>query len=341
MDSQQTIDSWNWDKAMNLVMTYVSGHLHSRMFNVVMKHSVCDYLEDGPKHYKEIAEAININENMVYRLLRYFTANDLFAEDKDNLGTFMKTPVSSMFSKNGKLKSMGQRYTHDLHYKMFETLPQSFEQNKGLGPKNVGFDHFWEIFDSDPAYKELFNQTMQVYTEAAMSNIRGAIDFSSFNTIVDVGGNHGLLIGNILETHPTVNGINFDLDVVLNAATEKFQHERLKHVPGNFFESVPEADCYILKFILHDWPTEDCVKILQTIGKSMKPGAKIYLFEIIIEPPFYTKYSVYIDILMMQMVNAKERTLNEWNELFDAAGFKLEKVVPEIKTGCMIISKKD
>ncbi|EGC37638.1 hypothetical protein DICPUDRAFT_76764 [Dictyostelium purpureum] len=92
------------------------------------------------------------------------------------------------------------------------------------------------------------------------------------------------LIGSILETYPTVNGINFDLDLVLNAATEKFQHE---------------------------------------------------------QPPFYTKYSVYIDILMMQMLNDKERTLNEWNEIFDAAGFKLEKVVPEIKTGCMIISKKD
>lgn len=343
MNNEITTD---WDKAMNLIMTCVSGHIHSRMFNIVMKLNICDILEDGPKSIKQVSDTIGMDENSCFRLLRYFVAHELFSEDKSNFGTFEKTSISTMFSSKGKLRPMGERYTHDLHYKMFESLPETFANGHSNATKSVGVNHFWELFDLHPQYKDLFNQTMKVYTEAAISNITQSkgIDFSQYDTVVDIGGNHGLLIGNLLEIYPTIkHGINFDLDVVINSSdqTLRYSHPRLTHIPGNFFESVPESDCYIMKFILHDWPTQDCVKILKTISKSMKPNAKIHLFEIIIDPrKGYSKYETYIDILMFQMVNAKERTLDEWKELFELADFKLERVVDDIKTGCMVVSKK-
>jgi hypothetical protein len=30
-------------------------------------------------------------------------------------------------------------------------------------------------------------------------------------------------------------------------------------IAGDFFDSVPAADLYLLKFVLHDWSDESCV----------------------------------------------------------------------------------
>ena len=43
--------------------------------------------------------------------------------------------------------------------------------------------------------------------------------------------------------------------------------ERTEVVGGDFFESVPPADLYLLKFILHDWDDERAITILQRCRK--------------------------------------------------------------------------
>ena len=56
--------------------------------------------------------------------------------------------------------------------------------------------------------------------------------------------------------------------------------ERTEVVGGDFFESVPAADLYLLKFILHDWDDESCVKILRKCREALEPGGRIAIFEL-------------------------------------------------------------
>ncbi len=51
---------------------------------------------------------------------------------------------------------------------------------------------------------------------------------------------------------------------------------------GDFFESVPPADLYLLKFILHDWDDESCLKILRRCREAMEPGGRIAIFELVV-----------------------------------------------------------
>ena len=46
-------------------------------------------------------------------------------------------------------------------------------------------------------------------------------------------------------------------------------------VGGDFFEAVPAADLYLLKFILHGWDDENCVKILSRCREAMLPGGRL------------------------------------------------------------------
>ena len=42
---------------------------------------------------------------------------------------------------------------------------------------------------------------------------------------------------------------------------------------GSFFASVPAADAYLLKSILHDWPDDRCVEILRTCAAALNSVA--------------------------------------------------------------------
>ena len=48
---------------------------------------------------------------------------------------------------------------------------------------------------------------------------------------------------------------------------------------GDFFASVPEADIYLLKHILHDWNDEEAVRILKGCREAMRPGGRVIVIE--------------------------------------------------------------
>src|SRR4029077_12592762 len=50
-------------------------------------------------------------------------------------------------------------------------------------------------------------------------------------------------------------------------------------VAGDFFESVPAGDLYLLRFILHDWNDEDCIRILKNCRRAMLPNSRVVLVE--------------------------------------------------------------
>ncbi|KAK5584837.1 hypothetical protein RB653_006454 [Dictyostelium firmibasis] len=328
----------NWDESWDLIMTLAGGHITSKLFNVLMKYSICDIINESPKHYKDIAIIINFNEFSCYRLLRYFVPFGLF---KENDGVFSITDKSKRLILGGSVHSQCKKMSSIEYFKLFESIPDSLLQNKNLGPSSLGYSGFWDIFKDNQDFKLLFTEGMREYSNLSLPTILNKTDFSSFNSVVDVGGAHGWVVGKLVEKYQNLNGIIFDLDVVINSPINKIQHPRVQYVSGSFFESVPSADCYVLKFILHDWADEKCLEILKTISKSMKENSKIYIFDSIIDPANYKKEILFLDMCVFQFFNGKERTINQWRQLYDTAGFNIDSINYETKPELVILSKKN
>jgi len=153
---------------------------------------------------------------------------------------------------------------------------------EGLGMGGFGYmiQHPFEMFN--------FHQTMLAVSKPQLDKIVGNYDFSRFQTIVDVGGSTGHLIKKVLTCFPNVPlGINFDIENVitgLELEREKDEvavalGERYKLVSGDFFKEVAHGDCFVLKFIIHDWPDEEGVVILRNVYNAMNPGARVLLIE--------------------------------------------------------------
>jgi hypothetical protein len=152
-------------------------------------------------------------------------------------------------------------------------------------------------------------------------------DFSAFDTICDVGGGQGLLLKAILEKSPRSKGILFDMESVVNKHVLENASCMVDIVSGSFFDSIPSADCMVLKTIIHDWNDDNAIKILTNCRKNLNPGGKIILVEQVVEEP-YTIMSLFYDLHMQVMLGGAERTEQEFKILFESAGLKLNRIIP-------------
>jgi hypothetical protein len=87
---------------------------------------------------------------------------------------------------------------------------------------------------------------------------------------------------------------------------------------------VPAADLYLMKWIMHDWDDESCIAILSNIRKAMLPGAKIMMFEMLIEDG--NLQASLMDMNMLSVTKGKERNLSEYKALFQKGGLHFLKL---------------
>lgn len=110
---------------------------------------------------------------------------------------------------------------------------------------------------------------------------------------------------------------------------------RISFHPHDFFATQPvAADVYFFKAILHDWPDKYAAMILAALIPSMRPGARIVLCEGVFPAasgrewhslplPAQRTLSA-MDLQMLVLFNAKQRTVEDWEKLVKQADSRLE-----------------
>jgi hypothetical protein len=122
------------------------------------------------------------------------------------------------------------------------------EYSVRTGKPNVDALRGKPMFDflaENPEFAAIFNEDMTSISDMELAPILSAYDFSSFGTIVDVGGGHGRLLAAILGKWPRARGILFDLESVIAGASAAFDEagsaDRCTVVAGSFFDIVPSG----------------------------------------------------------------------------------------------------
>jgi hypothetical protein len=192
----------------------------------------------------------------------------------------------------------------------------------------------FEYFEQHTEDLQVFGESMTSISVTENPAIAAAYKFSGIRTLVDIGGGHGSLLATILKANSKLKGMLYDQPSVI-ARAEKDQHvtakgiaERCKLESGNFFEAVPKGgDAYIMKYILHDWNDEKCVKILSNCRASMNEKGKVLVVDNVIAPGNDPSWGKLLDIQML-IIGGRERTKKEFAAMFAAAGLKLTRVVP-------------
>ena len=88
-----------------------------------------------------------------------------------------------------------------------------------------------------------------------------------------------------------------------------------------------------IKWILHDWSDEKCVKILRNCKKAVPDSGRVIVIETIIprevsDTDIATKNALHLDMIMMCLTRGgRERTKEEFEVLAMKAGFKLPNFI--------------
>ncbi|KAL4618641.1 hypothetical protein ACB092_06G025200 [Castanea dentata] len=174
----------------------------------------------------------------------------------------------------------------------------------GIAFKKAHGREMWDFASKNPEFNKIFNDAMACLVKIVMGVVLEEY----------MGGGTGGMIAEIVKAHPHIKGTNFDL---LHVATEPIR-EGVSHVGGNMFESIPKADAIFMKWVLHDWSDEHCIKILKNCRKAISEKiGKVIIVDIILEKD---NNDLFDETRM-------ERTELEWKKLLEEGGFPRYKII--------------
>ncbi|KAI3735703.1 hypothetical protein L6452_15211 [Arctium lappa] len=297
--------------------------------------AIADAGPDARLSAHEIVSALSITNqdapDMLDRMLRLLASHSIVTctlrQCKSKpVREFGLAPVAKYFIRNEDGVSLGA-LMELLQDKVF--IDSWFKLKDSVVDGGVPFDkvhgvNAFEYPSLDTRFNEVFNNAMVNHTTLVMKEILKCYHgFDKLKHLVDVGGGLGVTLNMIISKYPTINGINFDLRHVIQHAP---LYPGIKHVGGDMFHDIPQGDAIFMKWILHDWSDDHCIKLLKNCYKALPDDGKVIVVEAIL--PFlsdtstYAKATTHIDAIMLtQNPGGKERTEDEFLTLAKGAGF--------------------
>lgn len=313
------------------MLELISGFWISRCIYIVAKLGLADLLNDGPKSVSELAAATDSHEPSLFRVLRALATVGVLTQTGDRFGS---TPLLETLRSDvpGSIRAFAMTELGEEHYPAWGELLHTVRTGEIAFNKAFGQPVF-EFFAQHPENARIFNDAMSGMTAQANEALHAAYDFAGIKTIVDVGGGHGGLIVSILKKNPGMLGILFDAPQVIEGAAAHIAPsgiaDRCQLAAGDFFKSIPEGgDAVIMKWIIHDWNDEQSIAIMKNCHRALPAGGKLILVEAVVPEGNEPHFSKFIDLNMLVMTGGRERTAEEFRQLYEGSGFLLTRIVP-------------
>lgn len=310
-----TIASDPYNQMLNTVFSYWA----CQTVFAVAELSIADHLAEGSLSAAEVAAREGSEPGTTLRLMRAAVAAGLLTEEADD--RFGSTPLLVTLRRDDP-KSV-RPFVRSLlgDWLPWDGLVSGLRSGATPSSGMPGGGTF-EYLAAHRDQADLFTAAMASFTRIWGPGIADAIDTSGAQCAVDIGGADGSLLRLLQYKNPSLQGIIFDRPNIIEHAEAAIKQdgltERTRAVAGNFFESVPSADLMLLKFILHDWSDSECITILNRCREVLAPGGRIAVVDMIIGAN--NPIAALADINMFIACTGRERSLEEFDALFKAAG---------------------
>lgn len=291
---------------------------------------LADHIQAGRHTVEDLAEAAGAHPGALDRLLRYLTVRGVLARDEE--GRYTLTPLGQPLRED---HPAGIRLWFDIGSGgrgelSFVELLHSIRTGEAAFPVRYGRT-YWEDLAADTDRAEAFNRLLGEDVAVRAPAIVDGFDWSSLGHVIDVGGGDGSLLSALLTAHPDLHGSVVDLADATRAAAKSFAAaglaQRATAVTGSFFDPLPAgAGGYLLSLILHDWDDDDSVAILRRCAEAAGAGGSVFVIESIGSDGETPRTGM--DLRMLAVYGAQERSVEEFAVLASAAGLKVTAVHP-------------
>jgi hypothetical protein len=201
---------------------------------------------------------------------------------------------------------------------------------------------YYEVLNEDEGQRKIWNNTMQ-QMEKNMP-ILGMFPFATLKEqvekeperpfIVDIGSGKGQAMLAIETECPKFFGAKVilqDLPIVINSL-------KPEDIPGitptihDIFtpQPVKNAHVYFMRRLLHDFYIPVCLDILKNVVPAMGPDSRLIICDMLVPERVEIGGPMelyWLDFSLMT-ISGREKTLKEFNDMFEEVGLELVKVYP-------------
>ncbi|KAI0188447.1 S-adenosyl-L-methionine-dependent methyltransferase [Xylaria flabelliformis] len=296
---------------------------------------------EGTISLSELATKSGLLEDKLTRIVRYATTIFIFHEPKP--GHIAHTALSATLARDSKFGDFLRLCLVDLA-PINAALPEALRkwpQTEAIKESavQVAFNTelpWFQWLSSDKTKQERFDKGMSGFSriEGNAAGRSGNIDIAAYPwgkslpsdaVVVDVGGGFGHFSKALAAAFPSFKITVQDREEVISVAREAGPSP-VEFQIHSFWDPNPlkGADAYFLRQVIHDWPRKEAIDILRALTPALKPGARVLISEFMVpeladDDLLEAKMIREMDLQMMAITNAKERTKDEVVELFTGA----------------------
>ncbi|OBT41467.1 hypothetical protein VE00_08072 [Pseudogymnoascus sp. WSF 3629] len=339
------------EKMFSQITNYSQTAAVNTLLQLKVFHSIP---REGSITAKELAVIVNVDLEVLTRLMRILTATNIFRSVAED--TYAHTKFSLVYIDDVATDffTLCVDEVAPAAYRLPEYM-STHDSTGILNPRTSPFawhndregKNFYECLLEWPERLQRFNIAMT--TQEAALPVLGMFPFAtlpaSIDTsdperafIVDVAGGRGQsllqIIREIKESGVTGIGraILEDRERVLDAIPADAL-PGVEKVPIDFFTPQPikNAHIYYLRRIMHNWQDREAIIILSQIADAMAPDSRLLIGEMVVPEVPKTGYegldmTVYWMDMCMLVIGGKERSEKEFKAILDAAGLRLVKI---------------
>lgn len=306
----------------------ITTHRTGQCLAVIIRLGILDSINESPKNAKSLASSAGLNTGRLERVLRFLVSKNMLVEEEQkfslNENSRLLCDKSSATFRLWLLNEM-----QSCHWQSWLGLEDALRSDTESCFEAVHGEPFFEYLAANSESSELFHGLMASMTADTTFNPLQDVDLSDAKMVIDIGGGQGVLLAEVLATHSHLQGTLYERsssgeedEKQVQQLKPWIQEKRAEIIHGDFFQEVPSGgDVYILKQILHDWEDEKAIQILKNCRQSMAHNSRLLVIERLLDEKKRDA-----DLLMMLLLAGKERSREQFAELFNAAGLKLSNV---------------
>lgn len=289
---------------------------------------IFEAVDETPRPAAEIAADLDLDPRNGYRLLRALASLGLLTETRDRqfaistAGAYLQADHPESLRGLGLLNGEGIEFAGH--------LPDIVRDGGETAPERALDMSFFDLRAASREFAELFDDAMDSYSRLQapwIEEIFADVDLADVSHLCDIAGGRGHTLSLLLRDRPHIEGTVLEVPGVVEEQDPPWPRamgveDRVSYEAGDMFESVPAADCYVMKYILHDWSDEDCQRLLSSIHDDAPEDARLFCLEQILPGDGSPHVAKLLDIQMMTMTGGRERTLAEYRDLLETGGWE-------------------
>jgi hypothetical protein len=311
----------------------ILGAARLQVLHAVAVLHIPDHLAAQPLTAEDVAERAGSDPRATFRLMRAAASLGVLSYEGER--RFGLTGMGHLLRDGapGSFRALTLVQAGRAHWQSWGLFPDAVRTGTSQAKRALGadlFDYYARPENAEEA--ALFAASMADLSALTVLGAIAALDVSGASTVVDVGGADGQFVLELMAAHPDLRGQVLDLPHAVNGARQEAERRglsgRFTAVAGDFLDTVPGADLYLLKMILHDWDDDRAITILRNCRSAAPDDGRALVVETVIGEIGQPDPAVLSDMTMLSATVGLERDLTEFDALFAASGWRRDNTHP-------------